>query len=70
MDDFIAIGNGELKEALTETITCERCGEKHTIEYGSTINEDGTHTPSKLLAFVECQGKLYLAGIEGKRVRR
>lgn len=68
--DWIAIGNEEITESLGDFILCDKCGQRHIIEYGDEILEDGTRIPSKLLAFYDCGGKSYLAGINGRDVRK
>ena len=69
---FVAFGNDELDAAPTlgDTIICDMCGKEHKIEYGKKVNEDGTKSPSKLLAYFKCGDKSYLAGINGKDIRR
>ena len=44
-------------------------GENHKIEYGEEVLKDGKKVPSKFLAFYECYGKSYLAGIDGKLLK-
>lgn len=67
---FIAIGSGELEnnEDVGEFAKCNNCGEYHEVKYGDKINDDGTKTPSKMLAFITCpeNNTSYLVGIEGK----
>ena len=65
---MFAIGNDELKRKplLTDIIKCKICGKAHKIEYGK--DENGKE--SKLLAFFKCGDKTYLAGIDGKDIRR
>ena len=67
---MFSIGNNELKkkEALGDTVTCNRCGESHPVEYGDEVLPDGTRKPSKLLAFYKCGEKSYLAGVNGKKL--
>ncbi len=67
---MFAIGNNELdeKEPLGDFILCDKCGERHIITYGDEVMPDGTKKPSKLLAFYDCGGKSYLAGINGRRI--
>jgi hypothetical protein len=67
---MITIGDDELKGKmyLGEKITCKICGEEHQIEYGDQVLKDGTRLQSKKLAFYKCNGKAYLAGIDGKRI--
>ena len=69
---MFAIGNDELEKAprLGDFILCKQCGERHKVEYGDKVLEDGTKEPSKSLAFYECGKKLYLAGINGKDIRK
>ena len=67
---MFAIGNEELeqKEPLGDFILCDKCGERHIVEYGNKVEADGSLTQSKMLSFYKCNDKLYLAGINGKRV--
>lgn len=69
---MFAIGNDEIESApkLGDFILCTQCGEHHKIEYAEEVKKDGTKVPSKLLAFYKCDGKCYLAGINGKDIRR
>lgn len=72
MTEYLAIGNDEIEKApqLGDFILCCSCGKRHRISYGDEILADGTKKPSTLLAFYKCKGKLYLAGINGKGIRR
>jgi hypothetical protein len=56
----VAFGNDEIEQAPTlgKSITCDRCGKRHKIEQLGT------------LAFYNCKGKSYLAGIGGKDIRK
>ena len=67
---MFAIPQDELDKAdsLGDFILCDKCGQRHIIEHGSEILDDGTAVPSKLLAFYRCDKKIYLAGIAGKNV--
>ena len=67
---IVAIGQDKLDstENLGDFILCERCGERHIIKYGTTIDEKGNKVESKLLGFVECGGNTYLEGVSGKRL--
>lgn len=70
---FVAIGNDELGEPVGESIKCRVCGEQHAIEYGKirTLRDDGTwteYTPSKVLGFYRCDGRTYLASLDGRAV--
>ena len=69
---MFAIGNDEIEAApkLGDFILCSMCGERHKIKYGKTILPDGTKKPSKLLAFYKCGKNNYLAGINGKDIRK
>jgi len=69
---MLAIGAEELKEApnLGETIICHMCGEEHLIEYGQRVFKDGSKVEDKTLAFFKCGEKTYLAGINGKDIRK
>ena len=69
---MLAIGNDKIDTApkLGDFILCTNCGERHRIEFGNKILEDGTKIPSKLLAFYKCGETTYLAGINGKDIRK
>lgn len=64
----IAVGHGELNNNpdVPEIYQCPRCNKEHTVEYGDSVEKDGTKTPSKMLAFVKCKKKTYLIGFNGK----
>jgi len=66
----LAIGNEELARLpkLGKTIKCFRCGKRHKVKYGDRILEDGSKVKSNTLAFVDCKGKQYLVGIDGKNI--
>lgn len=69
---FVAIGADELGDP-TEIAQCAVCGAEHPIEYGTsrTLLPGGTSwsepTPSRLLGFYSCDGKTFLATIDGRR---
>lgn len=63
---MLAVGANELGEELGDTYHCPRCGEEHPIEYGEKILDDGSRIPAKTIAFVRCNDKIYLAGIDGR----
>jgi len=67
---YFAMGNDELAKmpTLKDEVLCARCGKMHKVKYAKAITEDGREIPNKSLAFVECQGKLFLAGINGKDI--
>ena len=67
---MLAVGNDELSGSVGRDILCDKCGEYHEITYGERVLEDGTKEPSKMLAFYDCNGKTYLAGIDGKLIKR
>ena len=71
---MFAIGNDELKEApkLEGTIICNHCGEEHIVKDSEPgTKADGTVAEnSTTLQYYTCGGKTYLAGINGKDVRR
>ena len=69
---MLAIGNDEIEKApkLGNFILCSICGKRHKVEYGEEVLPDGTKKPSKLLAFYKCGEKNYLAGINGKDIRK
>lgn len=69
---MLTIGNDELTEDCPDIIRCERCGNAHRIEYGASRKSLpgggwSDPVPSKLLGFVTCGGKPYLASLNGKR---
>jgi len=64
---FVAIGADELGEDIGEEALCTRCGETHTVEYG-TKTVEGKQVPSKMLGFVKCGENSYLVSINGKRI--
>ena len=68
---MFAIGSDELKacKPLGDFILCP-CGKRHRIEYGEQILSDGSRIPCRTLAFYKCGDKTYLAGINGKDVRK
>lgn len=65
---FVAIGNNELGEDIGEFVDCPHCKKQHLVQYGDRIEEDGTKTPSKLLAYYKCGDKAYLCAVNGKSV--
>ena len=67
---YIAFGNDELAKmpTLKDEVLCTRCGKMHKVEYGKKVLEDGSKIPDKTLAFVKCQGKLLLVGVNGKDI--
>lgn len=69
---FFAVGNDELEQAkpLCKSIKCSMCGKRHKVEYAEEVLADGTKVPSKLLSFYQCKGESYLAGINGKDIRK
>ena len=74
MSDFLAIGNDELGDPVGESIDCPRCGKSHPIEYGTskTRQPDGRWSkpkPSKLLGFYKCGDKLYVASLNGRKLK-
>lgn len=69
---YLAIGNDELTEDAADIVRCDRCGGAHRIEFGTSRQSLpgggwSEPAPSKLLGFVKCGGKLYLASVNGKR---
>ena len=68
---MFAISGEELEAApkLGDFILCRNCGKRHIIKHGEEILKDGTRVQSSL-AFFECEGKQYLAGFNGKDIRR
>ena len=69
---MFAIGNDELEKckSLGDFILCDMCNKRHKIEYGDQVLKDGTKKPSQSLAFFKCGESMYLAGINGKDVRK
>jgi len=67
---MFTISNKELEnnDRHGDFILCDRCGERHIIEYGDEILPDGKRVKFKLLSFYKCGNKQFLAGINGKRV--
>jgi hypothetical protein len=70
--NMFTIGNDELKKAnpLGSFILCNMCGKRHIIEFGKEKMPDGTWKETKFLSFYKCGNKSYLAGINGKDIRR
>ena len=68
---FVAIGNEELEQSeyIGKTILCNRCGKRHTVEYGERVLKDGTKVPSKMLGFVKCGKISYLVSLNEKDIR-
>ena len=62
---MFCIGNDELKRMpkLKSYVKCPRCGMKHKVEHSTA--EDGS---PGTLAFFKCDGRAYLAGLQGKDV--
>ena len=69
---FIAVGGEELGPFIGKVVECPNCGDLHEVEYADKVEEDGTHTPSKLLGCVKCpvNGSAYLVAIDGKEFKR
>lgn len=70
---MFAIGNDELeKNGLVEEYEkCRVCDELHKVQYGETVNKDGSKTPSKDIAFIKCptNDNIYLVGIFGRKIK-
>jgi len=62
--NYLAVGNDELGDKLSKTISCPHCSEQHDIKCSSedSANEGKTVT----LQFYKCGDTTYLAGINGK----
>jgi len=65
--NFFAIGNDELEKCPPaqkgDSIDCPRCGQQHLLECAKTeTGEDND------MLFYHCDGKLFLAGLNGKLV--
>lgn len=70
---FIAVGAEELGEPANE-ILCPNCGNIHPIQYGTSkkLLPDGTWSESKpcgLLGYYMCEGKTYLATLNGRLIK-
>lgn len=65
---YIGFGNETLEKQAPmkkgDMIDCPRCGGKHPVKCGT--NDEGEE--SNILMFYSCGGKIYLAGVEGKRI--
>jgi len=68
---MMAIGNGELENNadIGETCLCPNCGKEHAVEYAERLNDDGTKSQSKLIAFVKCKDMSYIVALNGKKIR-
>lgn len=69
LDDVLYTDVHLSDEPVPDCIVCPVCGEQHKIEYGDEVHDDGTVTPSKLLAFYKCNGRAYVAGVRGKLIK-
>jgi hypothetical protein len=69
-DPVLVIGENELGAPVGEQTNCPNCGEHHAVMYGERVLADGTHVPSKMLAFCKCpaNGISYLVGLNGREV--
>lgn len=70
---MFTIGNDEIAKSqdLKDTITCYMCGKTHELKYGKVENKKtGQWEENPLLAFFHCGNSSYLAGINGKDVRK
>jgi hypothetical protein len=67
---FVSFGNDEITKCpkLGDTIICHMCGKEHDVEYGEVIKEDGTREKSESIAFMKCNNKTYLVGINGRNI--
>jgi hypothetical protein len=62
---FVAFGNDEI-EKMPEAknyIIHKLCGKKHKIKYGTTDGKE-----NRMLGFINCGRKAYLATINGKEI--
>lgn len=66
---MLAVGEGELGDAVGTEIKCPTCGGKHEVQYGNAVASDGTLTPDKLLAFYRCRGTTYLCAVAGRLIQ-
>ena len=64
---YLAVGNEELGGPLGDTVVCPRCRKTHPVEHGTDAR---TGQPTTLLAFYRCGDRVYLAGINGRRIHR
>ena len=62
---YLAIGNNELGEDVTETAECPRCHEQHPLTYGTSNGVE-----YRGIGFVRCGEASYLASLDGRQVRR
>lgn len=74
-ENFIAIGADELGGPIPRIIKCSHCGEEHEIKDSppsERVLPDGTREqgPAGLLQYYNCSGKTYLAGLDGRDIRR
>ena len=69
---MFSISNKEIDDCpkLGKTVLCRMCGKRHRISYGESVLDDGSKVPSNMFAFYKCNGQEYLAGINGKDIRR
>lgn len=69
---FVSIGQDELDRSpdVSEDgmVICNNCGKLHKIQYGEEVLADGTKKPSMTLGFVRCDGKSFIAAVNGKLV--
>ena len=70
---FITVGAEELGEHVEE-ILCPHCGNIHPIQYGTSkkLLPDGTLSepkPCRLLGYYMCEGKAYLATLNGRLIK-
>ena len=70
---MFTIGNDELEKLppLGKTIRCGFCGKIHHVKkFGNKLLPDGSKELTTSLAFYRCGPQTYLAGVQGKDVRR
>lgn len=60
---MLAIGNGELKILLGDTVKC-RCGEEHPIQESRGKDSHGNDIDT-VMQWYRCGDKSYMAGLNG-----
>lgn len=68
---MLAVGNEELAvmPALLPEEACPKCGTLQPVKYGKSLNKTtGEMEENKTLAVISCCNKLYLVGLQGKKL--